>query len=159
MLHSPPDFSHSLYHPQSNWAPLVLLPEWMGLSKELSCEAGSFSCCCLNTPSPRVFSIRGLRLYFPVLEPWVAQSAALPTSCLVYLCANVGPQGLLVVRLPALFVPHSSSLGPAMAMRVLSTPPTGLDVCFFLSTWCQTSLPFDFLSVLVVGGGALCLPM
>ena len=29
----------------------------------------------------------------------------------------------------------------------------------FLSTWCRTSLPFDFLSVLVVRGGAVCLPM
>ena len=29
---------------------------------------------------------------------------------------------------------------------------------FFLSTWCQTSLLFDFLSVLVVRGGAVCLP-
>ena len=26
------------------------------------------------------------------------------------------------------------------------------------STWCRTSLPFDFLSVLVVRGGAVCLP-
>ena len=51
--------------------------------------------------------------------------------------ANVGPQGLLVVRLPAPFVPHSASLGPAMATRVLSTlvpvsaPPTRLDECLF----------------------------
>ena len=29
---------------------------------------------------------------------------------------------------------------------------------YFLSTWCRTSLPFNFLSVLVVGGGAVCLP-
>ena len=62
--------------------------------------------------------------------------------------ANVGPQGLLVVRLPALFVPHSASLGPATATRVLSTmvpvsaPPTGLDVCFFF-----ISLVSDFLAV------------
>ena len=28
---------------------------------------------------PWAFSIRGLRLYFPALEPWVAQSALLPT--------------------------------------------------------------------------------
>ena len=28
----------------------------------------------------------------------------------------------------------------------------------FLSTWCQTSLPFNILSVLVVRGGAVCLP-
>ena len=30
-LHSVPDFSHSLCYPQSNWAPLVLVPEWVGL--------------------------------------------------------------------------------------------------------------------------------
>ena len=51
--------------------------------------------------------------------------------------ANVGPQGLLMVRLPALFVPHSASLGPDMAMRVLSAPApisaprTSLDECLF----------------------------
>ena len=30
---------------------------------------------------------------------------------------------------------------------------------YFLFPWCRTSLPFDFLSVLVVQGGAVCLPM
>ena len=64
-------------------------------------------------------------------------SATLSPALLVYLCTNVGPQGLLVVRLPAPFIPHSASLGPTTATRVLSTPvsvsapPTGLDVCFF----------------------------
>ena len=44
---------------------------------------------------PRVFSLRGLRLYFPALEPWVARSALLPLQFLpVYLCVNVGLQGL-----------------------------------------------------------------
>ena len=81
---------------------------------------------------PQVFSIRGLRLYFPVLEPWFAQSALLPAVCPVYLCANVGPQGLLVVRLPALFVPHSASLGKAM--WVLSAQ--GACLCpSYLSGW------------------------
>ena len=47
--------------------------------------------------------------------------ATLSLALLVYLCANVGPQGVLVVRLPALFVPHSTSLSPATAMRVLFT--------------------------------------
>ena len=64
-------------------------------------------------------------------------SATLSPALWVYLCTNVGPQGLLVVRLPAPFVPNSASLGPLTATRVLSTsvpisaPPTGLDVCFF----------------------------
>ena len=63
-------------------------------------------------------------------------SATLSPALSVYLCRNVGPKGLLVVRLPAPFVPHSTSLGPATAMRVLSlpvpisAPATSLDVCF-----------------------------
>ena len=47
--------------------------------------------------------------------------ATLSPALSVYLCANVGPQGLLVAGLSALFVPHSSSRGPATATRVLST--------------------------------------
>ena len=75
-------------------------------------------------------------------------SATLSPALLVYLCTNVGPQGLLVVRLPAPFIPHSASLGPTTATRVLSTPvpvsapPTGLDVCFFF-----IYLVSDFLAV------------
>ena len=42
---------------------------------------------------PWALSIRGLRLYFPELEPWVAQSASLLDVHPVYLCTNVGPQG------------------------------------------------------------------
>ena len=48
-------------------------------------------------------------------------SASLSPAFSIYLFANVGPQGLLVVRLPAQFVPHSASLGPTTATRVLST--------------------------------------
>ena len=55
---------------------------------------------------------------------------------------NVGPQGLLVVRLPAPFVPHSASLGPATATRVLSAPPAGLDERLFF-----ISLVLDFLAI------------
>ena len=47
----------------------------VGLSNELSCEAGSFSCCL-----PQVFQSEVLRLYFPVLKSWVAWSVQLP-SC------------------------------------------------------------------------------
>ena len=85
------------------------------------------------------------------------QSALLSAVHPVYLCENVELQGLLVVRLPALFVPHSASLGPAMATGVLSTPvpisapPTGLDECFFFYLLgCRTFVRFNFLSVLVV---------
>ena len=77
-------------------------------------------------PTPGALSIRGLRLYFPELEPWVAWSASLPAIHPVYLCTNVGLQGLLVLGLPAPFVPHSASLGPTTAMRVLSAPAARL---------------------------------
>ena len=75
-------------------------------------------------------------------------SATRSLALLVYLCANVGPQGLPVVRLPAPVLPHSASLVPAMATRVQSTPvpvsapPTGLDECLFF-----ISLVLDFLAV------------
>ena len=61
-------------------------------------------------------------------------SATLSPALSVYLCANVGLQGLLVVRLLTLFV---ANLGPATATRVLSAtvpisaPPTSLDECLF----------------------------
>ena len=77
---------------------------------------------------------------------------------------NVGPQGLLVLGLPAPFVQHSASLGPATATRVLSAlvpvsaPPTGLDVCLFFVYLVSDFLVVDFPSVLVVRGGAVCLP-
>ena len=77
-------------------------------------------------------------------------SATLSRALLVYLCANVGPQGLLVVRLPAPLVPHSTSLGPTMATLhqssppwlPISAPPTGLDECFFF-----INLVLDFLAL------------
>ena len=49
----------------------------------------------------------------------------------------MGLQGLLVLGLPAPVVPHSASLSPATATRVLSTlvpvsaPPTSLGECLF----------------------------
>ena len=116
--------------------------------------------------SPRIIRFICVRMWgrgvLPTALP-APLSTTLSPALSVYLCANVGPQGLLVVRLPAPFIPHSASVGPATATRVLSilvpisAPPTGLDECFFFSTWCWTSLPFNFLSVLVVRGGAVCL--
>ena len=77
-------------------------------------------------------------------------SATLSLALSVYLCANVGLQGLLVVGLPDPFVPHSTILGPATATQVLSTPvpisapPTGLDVCFFFIYSVSDFLAFRF---------------
>ena len=102
---------------------------------------GGWESLLLPPQPPWALSIRGLRLYFPALEPWVVRSATIPTVCPVYLCANVGLRGLLVVRLPAPFVPHSTSLGPATDKLPVSTPPPGLDDCLFF-----ISLVSDFLA-------------
>ena len=89
-------------------------------------------------------------------------STTLSPALSVYLCENVGSQGLLVVRLPAPFVPHSTSLGCQSWSRPscpsLPLLPVWMNV-YFLFPWSRTSLLFDFLSVLVVRGGAVCLPM
>ena len=71
---------------------------------------------------PRAFSIRGLRLYFPELEPWVAWSASLPTICLVYLCTNVGPWG--ATRRSAFPVLRHSESGP-LGLSVRECGATG----------------------------------
>ena len=64
-------------------------------------------------PTPTgVFTQWSEALFPPALEPWVTRSASFPAVCPVYLCVNVGLQGLLVVRLPALFIPHSAILSP-----------------------------------------------
>ena len=77
-------------------------------------------------------------------------SATLSPLLSVYLCANVGPQGLLVLGLPAPFVPDSASLGPATAMRVLftpvpvSAPPASLDECLFFISLVSDPLAVRF---------------
>ena len=77
-------------------------------------------------------------------------STTLSPALSVYLCANVGSQGLLVVRLPTPFFPHSASLSPATAIHVLSTlvpisaPPTGLDECLFCISLVSDPLAVQF---------------
>ena len=79
-------------------------------------------------------------------------SATLSPALSVYLCVNVGPQGLLVVKVPAPFVPHSTSLGPSMATGVfsalvpVSAPPTGLDECLFFISLVSGFLAIRFSS-------------
>ena len=75
-------------------------------------------------------------------------SATLSPALLVYLCRNVGPQGLLVVRLTALLVPHSASLSPPTATGVLSSLAASLRLSF------QSGEMFIFFYFL--GGGLPC---
>ena len=80
LLSSHSAFSYFFLCPWVNWALLVLIPRrvglcafWdpVGLSNQLSCEAGIFSCYC--NPH-RFFQSEVLRLYFRELKPWVTQS-------------------------------------------------------------------------------------
>ena len=77
-------------------------------------------------------------------------SATLSPALSIYLCENVGPQGLLVVRLPALVVPHSASLGPPQQSESsppwlpFSAPPTSLDECLFFISLVSDFLAFRF---------------
>ena len=110
LLHSLLAFSHFPCYPQAKWALLVLIPIWVGLctfwdpvglSKELSCEAGSSFTCSLN---PQSVSISGLRLYFPMLEPWGCVVCFAPPLFLsVYLHANVGSPSPPATALPTPF--------------------------------------------------------
>ena len=79
---------------------------------------------------PRALSIRGLRLYFPVLEPWVVRSASLPAVPRVYLCSNVG----LRCAIHALPAPFSATLSPALSVYLHECGAAG-------STSSQTACP------------------
>ena len=147
----------------------------MGLSNNLSCEAGvspadaSNLTGVFNQRFEALFPLAGALGYVVCFSPshssgfmcarmWsrgvlpttlpAPFSTTLSPALSVYLCVNVGPQGLLVVGLPAPFIPHSASLGPTTATRVLSAPvpvsapPTGLEVCLLF-----ISLVSDFLAV------------
>ena len=88
-------------------------------------------------PQPlQVFSLSGLRLYFPKLEPWGCMVCFAPTLFLpVYLHVNVGPpspQSAALLGLPATTLPQVLS-----TQLCISAPPTSLDECFF----------FNFLAV------------
>ena len=53
---------------------------------------------------------------------------------------------------------HGNVSPPRTGCQSLPLLPVWMNV-YFLFPWCRTSLPFNFLSVLVVRGGAVCLPM
>ena len=89
----------------------------MGLSNDLSCEAVSPAAAptpmgTFNQRSEALFPRAGALGYAVCFDP--CRLSGLSVGM------NVGPQGLLVVGLPALFIPHPASLGPATATRILS---------------------------------------
>ena len=129
----------------------------------------------LLLPQPsQVFSVRGFEALFPMLESWVAWSILLPSCSYWFICLQMLDCPL---HQPLLFLPRSSSL--CLVVRVLSaqlpvsTPPTGLDECFFFNSlvvrlpyslifcqlWLVFGLKFVVVLLLVVWGGTVCLPM
>ena len=124
-------FSHFCHYPQANWAILVLTPMWVvlctfqdpvGLSNELFCEAEHFSHC-LNCH--RFFQSEVLRLYFPMLDPWVIQSVSLPSCSSWFICKQIWDH--LLCQLP----PCLESSPPPLSV---STSPTSLGECFFFNS-------------------------
>ena len=88
-------------------------------------------------------------------------SASLSPALLVYLC-KCGAAGSASVpgHRPTLYQSRSRH-GNVSPLRPGCPSPPLLPVwmnVYFVSPWCQTPLPLDFLSVLVVRGGAVCLP-
>ena len=155
----------------------------MGLSNNLSCEAGSLSCC---RPNPH-------GLFQSEVCGFISLSWSPGLHCLlrslpfvpVYLCVSVGPR-CATLALPA---PFSATLSLALSVYLrkcgAAGSASGQTACpvhptlrqsqscqgnssplrpgcpsplllpiwmnvYFLFPWCLTSLPFDFLSVLVV---------
>ena len=167
MLHSLPDFSHSLRYPQSNWAPLVLIPEWVGLCCFMSLWVSPtnshvrLGVCPAATSTPTgVFNQR-----FEALFP--RTGALFCTVCsppllflLVYLCVNVGSWGLSAVSLwglPAAALPtrlHNPSprwvrqpplcRESSLPWLPVSAPPTGMDKCFFFISL-VVGLPYSLI--------------
>ena len=75
-----------------------------------------------------------------------------PLFLLVYLCANVGPWGLLAVALPAPFLPEYPSLWVWLCCHEsrppclpISSLPTCLDECFFF-IYLDVGLPWGWIS-------------
>ena len=126
LLSSPPAFSHFPHYPQINWALPVLIPGWVGLctfynpvglSKKLSCEAGSFSCCLTSTG---FYSQRLEASYSPCWNPGLhglSRSPVVPPSLPTCKC---GTSWSISCRLASRSPPATTLL------RVLSTPAAHL---------------------------------
>ena len=104
--------------------------------------------------------------------PWGATHCS---ACPVFRHSESGPLGLSVCECRATGSASGQAACPvcptlhqsrsrhdhASPLRHSCPSPPLLPVwmnVYFLSPWCRTSSPFDFLSVLVVRGGAVCLP-
>ena len=104
----------------------------------------------LLNPPPRVFSIRGLRLYFPALEPWVAWSASLPRQSSWLSNHECGAAGSATHRsaCPILCHSESSPLGVSVCNCRAAGSASGQTACPVCPTLCQSLGPAPATRVL-----------
>ena len=165
LLRSLPVFSHFPGYPQSNWALLVLIPGWVGfcmfwdpvgLSNELSCEAGSFSHCCFNPHRCFQSEVWGfISLHWnpglhnlsrsPVVSPGLSTRKCGTARFANRSLTRAGP---LVLQLP----PCCESCPPWLPV---SAHLTGLGISS-LTSWLSDFIQFDFLAVLGVFCFSIC---
>ena len=132
-------FSHFLCHSQVNWALLVLIPcGWVcAHSRTLWVSPAAFLCGCnflqLLPQPPQVFPVRDLRLYFPALEPWVGRSVLLSRCSSLFIHMQMWDCPLCQhLPTPVLQQPPWHQSSPPELL--ISTPPTGLNECFFFNS-------------------------
>ena len=94
--------------------------------------------------------------------PVLCHSESGPLVLPVCECRATGPaNGQIACPICPTLCQSQSRQGKVSPLRPSCPSPPLLPVWMnvsFLSTWCWTSLLFDFLSVLIVRGGAVCLP-
>ena len=98
---TPLDFSHSLRYPQSNWAPLVLVPEWVSLYSRPLWVSSATSPVRLGVspaaaPTPTGVFNQRFEALFPLAGALGCVVCFAPRrSSLVYLWENVEPRGAI----------------------------------------------------------------
>ena len=106
-------------------------------------------------PQPsQLFPIHDLRLYFPALEPWVAQSVLLPSCTSWFICPRMWVWHHLLHQPLLHWVLQPQPCCESSAQLPVSAPPTGLDECVlfnslvvglpYSSIFCQFWLFFVF---------------
>ena len=131
LLHSLPDFSHSLRYSQSNWAPLVLIPEWGA---------------CVHSRALWVSPKNSfVRLGVPLAAPSPTGFFQPEVLAFISQCWNPGLRGLSHSPVFSLNLSthkcgtacsasyHLVCSGPPPQLPI-SAPPTGLDECFFFNS-------------------------
>ena len=166
LLHSLTVFSHFSCYPQANWALLVLIPGWVVCVRSRTLWVSpTNSPVRLGVPPAASTPTGVFNQRFEALFPCTGALGcsvcfAPPPFLPVYLCTNVGRQGLpatslwglLATAWPAPFhnppprwvhqlLPCHKSSPPRLS---ISAPPTGLDECFFFISL-VVGLPYSLI--------------